>query len=279
MDTERRVNKSLIRSALDKACKELNNENFTEDAVRYESSMQNTSGTPEVAATLFKQIEESHAFLADLTLVGQVTGSESRKRLFNPNVNLELGYAAGVLGWERIICVCNENYGAIREQPFDVQNRRHPISYNLEPGGENNGAVKTQLTKDIKNAVKAIEQEDLRRVEDAIRRLDQHCLQALNYFAGKESFAIQFAMPGKEGNGARMLNGIIEKSIRRLLDLDLVWTDYNSARKMYGYHWTYLGKKVIERITKRTINEIRQGQLEVDALQAEISKTLEGFKH
>jgi hypothetical protein len=59
-DTESSANKSLIRKALQQACEELNSEQFIEEAVRFESSMQNTSGTPEVATTLFKQIEESH---------------------------------------------------------------------------------------------------------------------------------------------------------------------------------------------------------------------------
>ena len=42
----------------------------------------------------------------------------------NPNVMLELGYATHVVGWDRVICVLNSDYGAPENMPFDIANRR-----------------------------------------------------------------------------------------------------------------------------------------------------------
>lgn len=42
----------------------------------------------------------------------------------NPNVLVELGYAAHSLGWDRIIVVVNTAHGAIEELPFDFRARR-----------------------------------------------------------------------------------------------------------------------------------------------------------
>ena len=36
----------------------------------------------------------------------------------------ELGYAMCHLGWERIICIANESYGAITDMHFDIRQNR-----------------------------------------------------------------------------------------------------------------------------------------------------------
>ena len=40
----------------------------------------------------------------------------------NPNVLLELGYAVKTLDWDRVICLCNADFGS--EYPFDVAHNR-----------------------------------------------------------------------------------------------------------------------------------------------------------
>lgn len=37
---------------------------------------------------------------------------------------MELGYAVHKLGWERVICLFNSDYGKISDLPFDLRNRR-----------------------------------------------------------------------------------------------------------------------------------------------------------
>ena len=88
-------------------------------------------GAPDIAQTIFNKIDECDIFIADVTavceyeIVGKDEDYTGKKKLFpNPNVMLELGYAAHVVGWENIICILNTDYGAIENMPFDIASRR-----------------------------------------------------------------------------------------------------------------------------------------------------------
>jgi hypothetical protein len=63
-----------------------------EDSPRLDHDTKDVPGTPEIAGTIFKKIQESGAFIADLTFIGatDLRGGD-RKLLPNPNVLLELG--------------------------------------------------------------------------------------------------------------------------------------------------------------------------------------------
>jgi hypothetical protein len=59
-----------------------------------------------------------------VTFVGK---GEKGRSIPNPNILIELGYAVAKKGWERIICVMNQQYGGPSKLPFDLQHRRWPI--------------------------------------------------------------------------------------------------------------------------------------------------------
>ena len=60
----------------------------------------------------------------------------------NPNVLLELGYAAQSLGWDNVICIINTDFGAIDDLPFDIKHRRL-TPFSLE--GRDKASVKKEL--------------------------------------------------------------------------------------------------------------------------------------
>ena len=76
----------------------------------------------------------------------------------NSNVMIELGYALSELGPERIIYVMNTHYGPESKLPFDLRNRRWPITYGLAPesGDGLRNEERTQLTSSLKRAIEAI---------------------------------------------------------------------------------------------------------------------------
>lgn len=57
-------------------------------------------GTPELARTIFGEIDNAAVFVADVTLVAEIPGSDSspKMRLINPNVAIEYGYAVKAVG-------------------------------------------------------------------------------------------------------------------------------------------------------------------------------------
>ena len=71
-------------------------------------------GYPSITETIFSKIEQSEVFVADVTFVGETDRRDGTKakKLSNPNVLAELGYAAAKLGWDRVILVMNKHYGS-----------------------------------------------------------------------------------------------------------------------------------------------------------------------
>ena len=99
--------------------------------IKPDRATQGTTGSPDITESIFRKIDECDLFIADLSIIndfpsidenGNLTGN--RKRTPNPNVLLETGYAAKVLGWDRIICLYNSEYGNPDDYPFDISHRR-----------------------------------------------------------------------------------------------------------------------------------------------------------
>lgn len=135
----------LIKKALKSACNklELNGSSFHVD-----ESTANVPGCPEIVSTILEKITKSAIFVCDITPVCTI-GSEERKLIPNPNVMLELGYAAHSLSWNNILCIADTDE-LVGKMPFDVATRRYiaysALKYNAEE----------QLRNKIIQALKAI---------------------------------------------------------------------------------------------------------------------------
>ena len=116
-------------------------------------------GTPDIAQTIFSKIDDCDIFIADVTTVCKYKvpdkdGNVKIKYMPNPNVMLELGYATHVVGWDRVICVLNSDYGIPENMPFDIANRRlTPFSLK---DGKSKGEVKRYIKGVIQDTVENI---------------------------------------------------------------------------------------------------------------------------
>lgn len=90
--------------------------------IQVESDMRGVPGSQDIPNTLFKKIETSDIFLADVNLVNKSLFRENNLSP-NPNVLIELGYAASKLGWERVILMLNTETNKIEDLPFDIRQR------------------------------------------------------------------------------------------------------------------------------------------------------------
>ena len=133
--------KSFIRECIDEAV-DLAQETEAIEAVRDEATL-GTTGSPNIVTTLFSKIDECDLFIADISLC-YTENKEKKKKSPNPNVLLELGYAVKTLGWDRVVCLCNIDYG--NEYPFDIAQNRI-TNYSLK--GKNRNEVKTYISKII----------------------------------------------------------------------------------------------------------------------------------
>jgi hypothetical protein len=248
-DTHRACNRTFIGDALKAAADQLCLGATLVESPRIDSGMDGISGTPEIASIMFQKIRESGLFVGDVTLTGVAHRHDGEiRKVPNSNVSLEMGYAAGVLGWDRIICVMNEHFGNRSQLPFDVRNRRFPIDYSLAPDGEaNRGAVAADLIRWLRIAISTAETCALQRADDALRSLDLKCLQLVAAYGHLSSF------PEPTNDSPDAANKpLFPPSIPRLLDLRLLRSDIDIQRGLYAYHWTHLGKKVFGLVNPNT---------------------------
>ena len=133
--------RNFIRECIDEAI-DLAQESEAIEAERDEATLRVT-GSPDIVATLFSKIDNCDLFIADLSPCF-TENQKHVKKSPNPNVLVELGYAVKTLGWERIICLCNTDFG--NEYPFDIAHNRI-TDFSLD--GKNKNEVKNSIAKII----------------------------------------------------------------------------------------------------------------------------------
>jgi hypothetical protein len=151
-DRPNSVNRNLIQDALQQAIDRIRGDDHIQVDPVLDRDTQGVPGLPEIAQTILAKIEKSSLFLADVSFINNHV--EQDRLTPNPNVLIELGYAAAKLGWERIICVMNETYGTAEQLPFDIRHRRWPIRYRLNENDNSKDETRQKLSEDIEYAIR-----------------------------------------------------------------------------------------------------------------------------
>jgi hypothetical protein len=161
-DTPGKIGRHFVRDALADAIAALKQPDEIEDAERpdgidelhLDHDNKGLAGSPDLAPEILKKIRASAAFVADVTLVGRVRDDvdDSGKLLINSNVAIEYGFAAGVVGDERILMVQNTYYGDRKGLPFDLAGKVGPLQFYLSPEATSSqrARVKQELTSNLK---------------------------------------------------------------------------------------------------------------------------------
>lgn len=133
-------NRGLIATALELAVGNLNDE-FEVDAVVDRDTM-GVPGAPDIGATIFAKIEAADVFVADVSFIG-VAGD---RKVSNPNVLIELGYALSCLGPDRVVLVMNTHFGDVENLPFDLKMKR-ATCYHSSPDDADRAKPRKSLSK------------------------------------------------------------------------------------------------------------------------------------
>lgn|GEM_PF-4518131 len=152
-ETNQKSGKYFVRDAAEAACKKLSKDGLK---VVLDHDTKNVPGLCDIPATILKKIRESDIFIADLTYIASVTSGGKVKHCSNPNVLFELGYAFHALGFEKIIAVQNSDHGPTDEEIFDINHRRHPVSFSPGQSEPEMKASSKKLTDDLFNAISLI---------------------------------------------------------------------------------------------------------------------------
>lgn len=167
-DTPGKVGRHFVRDALNATIEQLKQRPEIEEptarearaAMHLDQDRKGIPGSPDLARLILEKIEQSAIFVADVTSVGVTTTTtqkegKQQKKIINPNVAIELGYALHVLGDRALLMVMNEHYGNRADLPFDLQSKAGPIMFRLSPDADKKtiAAASRQLTADLAEAL------------------------------------------------------------------------------------------------------------------------------
>jgi hypothetical protein len=154
-DLPNRTNREFIESCIKKAISTVYNSDKFGLELNLDRDTKDETGTPDIVNTIFRKIDKCDIFISDISIINS---EYNGKKLPNPNVLVELGYAANALGWEKIICIFNTDYGKFEDLPFDLRSRKL-ITYSTEKVGKSKS--EKLLSKLITDSIDKIESEGL----------------------------------------------------------------------------------------------------------------------
>lgn len=176
-DSPQNVGKLFVRDALSEVVSELSDDPELDPAERpddIDHDTRDVPGSPPIAETILLKIREAGVFVADVT---PVATSPAGRRVPNPNVMIELGYALAVLTNSRIVLVMNTAEGAaLRTLPFDLRHWRGPVCYSLR-----------------RDATQSDRQTAFEQLKEDMRERLRPCLRAAS--AGQSSSSPQVELP------------------------------------------------------------------------------------
>jgi hypothetical protein len=176
-DTPTICGKNLVARALGDAIATLNAEaevepaqrDFRDELLALDSDTSGEPGSPPIVATIFNKIDRAAAFVSDLTYVA---ARGDGRRMPNPNVLLEHGWALKSLSWRAVVSVMNIAHGHPKDHPlpFDLQHSKGPIFFECHDDADDatRGTVRKALAKALVQRLRAVLEDAERR--DAQRR-------------------------------------------------------------------------------------------------------------
>lgn len=229
---------SGVRSKKTAACAD---QTEAELSPRPERDIEGLAGTPNIVETIFRRIAACSVFVADVSFVAATGGG---KKIPNPNVLLELGFAVRSIGWERTILVFNNAFGTQTELPFDIAQHRWPIEYRVTTHTEVRDKRFNELSDALTYAIKDCQLFALNRAKEMARALDTACLAVVA--THENEVEIPMPMPAKTV-GETLVEIQTTAAIRRLLDLGAIQV---ISEPTIAYGWTHDGWRMIEEVKK-----------------------------
>lgn len=188
-------NRKFLRRVLELAGKQF--EQRTGCPMVVDEATREETGAPHIPDTILRKIREADYIVCDLTTVA----SNTARKLPNPNVCIEMGFAIAELGWARIGILFNKAHGNFPgDLPFDTDKRR-ALDYEVvllaeeeDPQGVR-GEVVASLVKELvavykKNPIRArllaksdmkkvLRDRDIQKIESLLSQVSH---SAMDYF-------------------------------------------------------------------------------------------------
>ncbi|WP_164001757.1 nucleotide-binding protein [Pyxidicoccus caerfyrddinensis] len=154
-DLPKSTNRSFIEKAIHAAIAKLKQELPDEVHTTFfvDHATRDQPGTADITNSITSKIAGAHAVVADITTV--IPSVNGTRAFPNPNVTFEAGLAVGMLGWGRVICIANTDFGKVPEDvPSDLHGK-FIFKYGLKEGGDKEKA-KGELESALYDALKGV---------------------------------------------------------------------------------------------------------------------------
>lgn len=240
-DLERTLTRDVIHAAAALATDRFAARVSLEDAPRLDHDTQDEAGAPAISETIFRKIASCAIFVADVSYIGKSEPSRGKKqkKLPNPNVLLELGYATATIGWERVVLVMNKTFGNPENLPFDLKHRRFPITYSLT-ASDDVPPVVAALADELHGAMALCFSREYGRVNDVLSRLSSYARTLLKDHGAHDHFF--------EAKPDNTILSRLDLAILQLLELGVVRCVPSETASGVAYGWTYLGRECCRRL-------------------------------
>jgi hypothetical protein len=279
-DSPKKTNLDFIYSALTDALSRIESSQIEVLPV-VDRDTAGVPGSPAIVETILEKIDKCGLFIADVTIISD---RNAVKATPNPNVLIELGYAAARRGWERVICVMNQENGGPTKLPFDVRHRRWPIQYRLSSNAteEQTSLEKLRLSESLEFAIRtAIENKllfptlslkDKRLADRFLAMLDSIHKDFAKFV---EKYSLSDDIPVARGTIIRDQNvSWLEPILLRLAAMEVYSSKYtsNSREKPTVHEWVADLRRIarnMEAFCKATLNRYFGGDdIMIDYVEA-----------
>lgn len=156
-DLPNSTNRSAIKVVLDKISKEMEVGGIK---LYIDEATRDLPGSPDIPKSIRDKIEVADIFIADVSIINNLEILKKKdikyRKVPNPNVTFELGFAVSELGWDRIILLFNKNFGELHDLPFDFDRHRlMPYFLSNKTTTQNKKDLLTSLHVGISGIIKA----------------------------------------------------------------------------------------------------------------------------
>lgn len=159
-DAPKRETRDLIQVALYAAVQDIAGEFDKAKRVEVDQDVKGVVGMAPIAETILEKIDAAAVFVGDVTPIAVSGKGKKQKKIPNPNVMLELGYARHALGMSRLLPIFNRSIRATRfeDMPFDLRHLTGAVGYELAVGASKSELrrVRAELRKRLAEKLRAM---------------------------------------------------------------------------------------------------------------------------
>jgi hypothetical protein len=152
----------------------------------------------------------------------------------NPNVLVELGFAAHARSWDRILCVSNSAYGSEQDLPFDIRHRRI-ISYKLPADADSKDQARRHLVSGLTSRIREVLSGNLRLLALELRLLFDQIDAGIMVKVSQGTRTLSVNVPASHAQALQQLSGDPDLALLATFRStgNQIWNDHRGPRNGY----------------------------------------------